>query len=162
MFSLLVSIIAIALSSAFLIITIMYIDKPFKGIANTQLAMNIGQQYIDFGAIISSADSLGFNISSIDDIRIFNKTTPKINGVDYVYAKTSQGERYLYNSNISQKDCVEYEKIANKNKEISINDVMKNKTVESYAEDNKKNYSCFIEQSTGNSYIVFIYSHYLG
>lgn len=161
MFSIIVSIIAIALTTAFLAATIYYIDKPYKSANGTQLAMMIGQQYIDFGAILSSADSLEFKINSIQDLKSFNKGAPTLNYIDYAYDVSPTGERFLYNT-INNEDCLDYEKFVQKNKDLTLTDITVSADLQTYVVGNERNYSCYIDSSTGNSYIVFIYSHYLG
>lgn len=162
MFSLLTSILAMALVAAFLVATLMYIDKPFALTAETQFQMKIAQQYIDFGSLLSSADSISYAINNIDDAKAFNKILPMLDTVNYQFYRAPTGERVFFNTNVSDKDCLKYEMKQQGNKILLFTDITKTVTIEDYIINNKRNYSCFRSEPNGSNYIVFIYSHNLG
>lgn len=162
MFSLLTSILAMALVAAFLVATLMYIDKPFTLTSETRFQMKIAQQYIDFGALLSSADSLSYAINNIDDAKNFNKILPMLDTVNYQYYKAPTGERVFYNTNVSDKDCLTYEMKQQGNKILLFSEITKPLTIENYITNNTRNFSCFKSQISGANYIVFIYSYNLG
>lgn len=162
MFSLLTSILSMALVAAFLVATLMYIDKPFALTAETQFQMKISQQYIDFGSLLSSADSISYAINNIDDAKAFNKILPMLDTVNYQFYRAPTGERVFFNTNVSDKDCLKYEMKQQGNKILLFTDITKPVTIEDYITNNKRNYSCFRSEPNGSNYIVFIYSHNLG
>lgn len=162
MFSLLTSILAMALVAAFLIATLMYIDKPFSLTSETQFQMKITQHYIDFGLLLSSADSISYAINTIDDAKDFNKILPMLDTVNYQFYRAPTGERVFFNNNVSDKDCLKYEMKQQGNKILLFTDITKPVTLEDYITNNKRNYSCFRSEPTGSNYIVFIYSYNLG
>lgn len=162
MFSLLTSILSMALVAAFLIATLAYIDKPFAITADAQFQMQIAQHYIDFGSLLSSADGLSYTINNIEDAKTFNKILPMLGNVNYQYYKAPTGERVFYNTNVSDKDCLKYEMKQQGNKILLFSDITKSITIEDYITNNKRNYSCFRSESSGANYIVFIYSYNLG
>jgi hypothetical protein len=162
MFSLLTSILAMALVAVFLVATVTYLDKPFALTAETQFQMKIAQHYIDFGSLLSSADSLSYGINTIDDARNLNKILPMLDNVNYQYYRAPTGERVFYNTNVSDKDCLTYEMKQQGNKILLFSAITKPITIENYITNNNRNFSCFRSQISGANYIVFIYSYNLG
>lgn len=151
-----------ALVAAFLVATLMYIDKPFALTSETQFQMKIAQQYIDFGSLLASADSVSYTINNIDDAREFNKILPMLDTVNYQYYKSPNGERVFFNTNVSDKDCLKYEMKQQGNKILLFSEITQPVTIEEYVVNNKRNYSCFRSEPSGTNYIVFIYSYNLG
>lgn len=156
MISIITSIIAIALVAGFLVATMMYIDMPFGLVNEHKNNAKISQQYIDFGGILNTADSLDKDINSNQDVIDFNSIAPELSGHYYEYFKTANGDRVFYNTHINAKDCLNYEKKMTNNKSLTIEDITKPMEIEDYVVNNKRNYSCYIN-STGGRFVVFIY-----
>lgn len=157
MVSVLISIISIALVAAFLVATVMYIDMPFGLVNDHKMNAKISQHYIDFGAILNSADGLEKEINDNQDIIDFNTVAPDLSGYYYNYYRAPTGERVLYNTHINANDCLSYEKKVRKNKSLTFDDITRSSNINDYTTNNQRNYSCYINSIDGNRYVVFIY-----
>lgn len=161
MYSLLASIIALALTVAILLATVSYLDKPFYELSQKSIIIKVNQNYIDFGIILETGDGLKKNLSSIENIKEFNGPVPVLGNVDYEFIFNTINERIFYNNNITDSECLTYEKFRQKNSNLNINDITNNNTIIEYVENNNKNISCFKSSTDNNNYIVFIYPRFM-
>ncbi len=157
MYALLTSIIALSLTVAMLLSTISYLDTPFYELNRKSIIVKINQNYIDFGIILDSADSQNEDFNSINNIKDFNGVVPSLNNIEYDFIKNAKAERVFFNSNLSDGECLDYEKNRRNNKSLNIGNITETKTVLDYSETTTANISCYRNSIDGKNYIVFIY-----
>jgi len=157
MYALLTSIIALSLTVAMLLSTISYLDTPFYELNRKSIIVKINQNYIDFGIILDSADSQNEDFNSINNIKDFNGVVPSLNNIEYDFIKNAKAERVFFNSNLSDGECLDYEKNRRNNKSLNIGNITETKTVLDYSETTTANISCYRNSIDGKNYIVFVY-----
>lgn len=157
MYALLTSIIALSLTVAMLLSTISYLDTPFYELNRKSIIVKINQNYIDFGIILDSADSQNEDFNSINNIKDFNGVVPSLNNIEYDFIKNTKAERVFSNSNLSDGECLDYEKNRRNNKSLNIGNITETKTVLDYSETTTANISCYRNSIDGKNYIVFVY-----
>lgn len=159
--SLIVSIIAVALVAACAGITALSLGKPFLNYVDKTIILEINKNYIDFGIILSSSDSLNTRIDNIEDLKIYNGELPKINNIDYRMAFTTKNERVFYSTSIDENQCLLYEQSSQKNNNLEITDITYSILLENYIEDNLKNISCYKSSITNENFLVLIYPSFI-
>ncbi len=157
MYALLTSIIALSLTVAMLLSTVSYLDTPFYELNRKSIIIKINQNYIDFGIILDSADSQNEDFNSINNIKTFNGAIPSLNNIEYDFIKNTKAERVFFNSNLSDGECLDYEKNRRNNKNLNIVNITENKTVLDYSENITANISCYRNSIDSKNYIVFVY-----
>lgn len=157
MYALLTSIIALSLTVAMLLSTVSYLDTPFYELNRKSIIVQINQNYVDFGIILDSADSQNEDFNSINNIKNFNGAIPSLNNVEYDFTKNNKAERVFFNSNLSDGECLDYEKNRRNNKSLNIGNITKTETVLEYSENTTANISCYRNSIDGKNYIVFVY-----
>lgn len=159
--SLLISIMVFGLLVCALLVTFSYMDKPFELVNDRVTTIQIDQNFTDFGFILESSSELNNNLVTMDDIAAVNDSVPLLNGVSYSLIHTLKGETIIYNSNVSDKECLLYAKYILGNNNLTINDISQNLTLFEYIEIGP-NRGCYKSIKDSKNYIVYIYQNYTG